>query len=73
MAEPSNNGVAGSWRKEMAGEDDGDGEGSSVPTGTSESGARKRLTLMDRIDRKLMDDLSLPSLEKTLDELRRMR
>lgn len=25
MAEPSNNGVAGSWRKEMAGEDDGDG------------------------------------------------
>ena len=51
---------------------DGEGEASSVPTGTSESGASTRLTLMERMGRKLRD-LSRPSLEKTSEELRRMR
>ncbi|CAM0147354.1 unnamed protein product [Urochloa decumbens] len=59
-------------RRDAAEDSDGDVEGSSVPTGTSESGASTRLTLMDRIGRKLRD-LRLPSLEKTLEELRRMR
>ena len=39
-----------------------------MPTGTSENGASTRLTLMDRMDRKLRD-LSFLSLEKTSDEL----
>ena len=43
-----------------------------MPTGTSEEGASTRLTLMDRIDRKL-SDLSFLSLEKTSDELLRIR
>ena len=52
---------------------DGEGEGSSVPTGTSESGASTRLTLMERMGRKLRDLSPPPSLEKTSEELRRMR
>ncbi|XP_066332622.1 thioredoxin-like 3-1, chloroplastic isoform X1 [Miscanthus floridulus] len=52
---------------------DGNGEASSVPTGTSESGASTRLTLMERMGRKLRDLSRPPSLEKTSEELRRMR
>ncbi|VAI49812.1 unnamed protein product [Triticum turgidum subsp. durum] len=53
-------------------EGEGEGESSSVPTGTSESGARTRRTLMDRMGRKLRDR-SLLLLEKTSEELVRMR